>query len=206
MLEFIITEDVKELATLQLPDPSLMDYYNRLNNRELWINYDIDSSLVEFINNIILWNKEDKDIPIEDRKPIKIFINTDGGCLNSCMSFANILQKSTTPVITIGLGKVYSAGFLLLLAGHKRYILEYTEGLLHSGSFGISNSTEKIFDYIDHNKKVEEKVKEYVVSNTGISYELYNSNYRKEWYMLAQELVDLKVVDKIIDDLDEILH
>ena len=205
MLEFIITENIKELEKVKLPDPGLLNYYNRFENRELFINYDIDDDLVECAYDVIRWNREDVDIPIDKRKPIKIFINSNGGCLNSVQVLIDTLKLSKTHVITIGMGKVLSAGFLLLLAGHKRYCFENTEGLLHSGSFGVANSVEKVYDYIEHNKKIEGKVKKYITENTNISVEEYEKNYRNEWYMTAEDMLDLKIVHKIIDDLDEII-
>ena len=205
MLEFIITDEIKGLGKINLPDPNTLYFYNRLQNRELFINFDIDENLVENSYDIMRWNKEDKGVPIENRKPITIFINSDGGCLNSVLNFINTIKLSKTPVITIGMGKVYSAGFLLLLAGHKRYCFENTEGLLHSGNFGIRNSTEKVMDYIDHTKKVEQKVKEYIIDNSNISSEEYDKNYRNEWYMLSNELLQYNIVTKIITDLDDII-
>ena len=205
MLEFIITEDIKELGKINLPDPDTLDYYNRYNERELFLNCDIDEFVVDNSYDIIRWNREDRGVPVEDRKPIKIFINSDGGCLNSVLNFINTIKISKTPVITIGMGKVYSAGFLLLLAGHKRYCFSNTEGLLHSGNFGIRNSTEKVMDYIDHTKKVEKKVKEYIIANSKITSEEYYRNYRNEWYMVSDEMYDLGIVEKIITDLDEII-
>lgn len=205
MLEFIITPDIKELGKVNLPDPDTLYFYNMLEDRIIYINYDIDESVVTHSYDIIRWNKEDKGIPIDERKPIQILINTDGGCLNSIMNVANTIKLSKTPVITIAMGKAFSAGFLLLLAGHKRYCFNSTEGLLHSGNFGIRNSTEKVMDYIDHTRKIEKKVKDYVTANSNITPEEYDKNYRNEWYMTSDELLNLGIVEKIIDDLDEII-
>lgn len=205
MLEFIITPEIKELGKVNLPDPDTLYFYNMLEDRIIYINYDIDESVVTHSYDIIKWNKEDKGVPVEERKPIQILINTDGGCLNSIMNLANTIKLSKTPVITIAMGKAFSAGFLLLLAGHKRYCFENTEGLLHSGNFGIRNSTEKVMDYIDHTRKIEKKVKDYVTENSNITPDEYEKNYRNEWYMTSEELLQRGIIHEIIDDLDEIL-
>lgn len=93
----------------------------------------------------------------------------------------------------------------MTLAGHKRFCFANSEGLLHSGSFGIMNSTEKVMDYIDHTRRIEKKVKEFVVSKTRISEDLYDRNYRNEWYMTADDMLEYGVVDSIITDLDILL-
>lgn len=45
---FDVTEDIGDWANLKLPDPSLLDYYKRLENREILINQNIDDGTVEW--------------------------------------------------------------------------------------------------------------------------------------------------------------
>ena len=87
-----ITGELGDLANYKLPDPTLIDYYKRLKNREILINQDIDDWVVEWTQEIIEWNRIDKNegIPIEDRIPIKIFINSNGGSLNAIMELITI--------------------------------------------------------------------------------------------------------------------
>lgn len=204
MLEFIITEDIKDLSKINLPDPSTLYFYSRMENREIFINFDIDVDLVDYSYDIIRWNKEDKGIPIEDRKPIKIYINSDGGCLNSVLNFINTIKISKTPVITIGMGKAYSSGGLLLMAGHKRYIFQDTTFLLHDGTSGLYGSVAKLADGFEFQQKTEKRVKEYVLANTKIDADLYDKNYRRDWFMNSSEMIEHGICDFIIIDLDEI--
>lgn len=97
-------------ANYKLADPTLVDYYKRLNNREILINQDIDDWIVEWTQEIVEWNREDKDVAIAERKPIKIWINSNGGSLNAINELINICNLSKTPVCAIGMGKCYSAG------------------------------------------------------------------------------------------------
>ena len=46
-------------ANYKLADPTLVDYYKRLNNREILINQDIDDGIVEWTQAIVEWNRED---------------------------------------------------------------------------------------------------------------------------------------------------
>lgn len=205
MFEFEIVEEIKELGKLNLPDPDLMYYYNMMNDRHIFINFDIDEDMIVNSYDIIKWNKEDKGIPIEERKPIKIFINSDGGCLNTIFHIIDIIKLSKTPVITIGMGKTYSAGGLLLMAGHKRYIFENTSFLLHDGTSGLFGNVSRLKDGFLFQQQVEERVKKFVLNSTEISEELYDENYRKDWFILDKEMVELSIADKVIDDLDEII-
>ena len=205
MLELIITPEILELGKINLPDPDTLYFYNWLENREIFINYDIDADLVDFTYDIIKWNKEDKGIPAEERNPIKIYINSDGGCLNSVMNFINAIKLSKTPIITIGMGKTYSAGGLLLMGGHKRYIFQDTTFLLHDGTSGLFGSVAKLADGFEFQQKTEKRVKEYVLNNTKIDTDLYDKNYRRDWFMNSEEMIYYGVCDFIIEDLDEII-
>ena len=202
----IFLEPVKDLAKLNLPDPELLDYYERIQNREIYWNADVDDGLVDFSLMIIKWNKQDKGKPVEERTPIKILINSDGGLLDAVMNFINVLQLSKTPVYTIGLGKAYSSGTLMLLAGTKghRYIFQDTTALLHSGSAGAMGNTDKLMDNFEFTQRQEKRVREFVVANTNITDKLYTKNYRKDWWLTSDEIISLGLADKIVTDLDEI--
>lgn len=206
-IEINLNETLGDLANYRLPDPCLVDYYKRLANREILINHDIDESLVDYYQQILDWNREDKGKPIEERQKIKVFINSNGGCVNSVNAFISAIKLSKTPVMTIGLGKCYSSGGLLLMAGHKglRYLLPTCEILIHDGSTGLGGNMSKVMDNLEFTKEVEAKMKRYILDNTNISEELYDKNYRRDWFLFADEAVALGIADKIITDIDEIL-
>lgn len=203
--EILIEPEIKELSSLKLPDPTLFDFYRRDSNRHIWWNIDVDESLVENSYRILEWNKEDEGIPVKDRKPIKIFINTNGGCLNSVLNFINVIQLSKTPIYTIGMGKCYSAGGLLLMSGHKRYIFNDTTVLIHDGSTGAMGNTGKVIDNLEFTQKTEKRVKNFVLNNTKIKKEDYDKNYRRDWFLFSDEVIEFGIADKIITNLDEII-
>lgn len=204
--DVFIDEETKEIGKVNLPDPELLDYYTRLSNREIIINTYIDEYLIDFSMKIIDWNKEDKDIEdISKRTPIKVFINSDGGCVNSVMNFINLIKLSKTPVWTIALGKAFSSGGLLLMAGHKRFIFENTEVLVHDGSTGAFGDVGKVIDSLERTQKLEERLKKYILANTKITSKLYDKNYRRDWWLFSDEIIELSIADKIITDLNEIL-
>lgn len=90
------------LENLQLPDPALVTYYdNAINHRCFWIDYDIDETLLELARNIIAINRQDNGVPVEQRKPIVIWVFSYGGDLDSTFSFLDICALSQTPIITI---------------------------------------------------------------------------------------------------------
>ena len=67
------------LENLSLPAPELVTYYQNLNNRTVWIDFEIDESCLEVERLILHWNKEDEGVPQDQRKPIKLLIFSPGG-------------------------------------------------------------------------------------------------------------------------------
>ena len=198
-------EDVGEVLDTRLPTPELLEYYRRLKDREIVWNDIICDSMVEVPLYIIRWNKEDKDIPVQERKPIKIFINSDGGDVNVTLFTANVIALSKTPVLTIGMGRTYSSGGLLLMAGHKRLIFEATSILIHDGSTGAVGDTGKVLDNLEFTKESERRTCQFILDHTRIPKELLDRNYRRDWFMFSDEAIKYGVADQIITDMDEIL-
>ena len=139
--------------------------------------------------------------------PIKIFINSNGGSLNAIMELITICNLSRVPVVAIGMGKCYSAGGLLLMGIPKgnRYILSTTEALVHDGSMsGYGGDTGKVIDDLEQTKKNEEKVKEFILSRTNISEDLYDKNYRKNWWLDSSEIIKYGLADHVIENIEEL--
>lgn len=197
--------DMEGLFDTTLPDPTMVEFYRRLKNREILWNDDIDDATIDIALYIKKWNDEDKDLAIEDRQPIKIFINSDGGYVATVLHVIDMIHLSKTSVYTIGMGRVYSAGGLLLMAGHKRYIFPHTSCLIHDGSSGAIGSIGKMIDNLEFTKELEKRIKQYILSSTRITEEIYDQNYRRDWFMFSEEIIKLGIADEIVTDIDTIL-
>lgn len=197
-------EDVEELMSTTLPPPELVEFYRGLNNREIVWNDVISDCTICVPLYIIKWNREDKDIPVEERKPIKIWINSDGGDTNVTLFMANIIALSKTPVITIGMGRSYSSGGLLLMAGHKRLIFDSTSVLIHDGSSGAIGDTGKVIDNLEFTKEMEVRVRDFILKHTKIPADLLDKNYRRDWFLFSEDVIKYGIADKIITDIDEV--
>ena len=198
-------EDMEALLDTSLPEPALVEYYRRLKKREILWNADISDATIDIALHIKKWNDEDKDIVSAKRRPIKIFINSDGGSVDTVLHIIDMINLSKTPVYTIGMGRVYSAGGLLLMAGHKRYIFEHTTCLIHDGSSGVIGSVGKMLDNLKFTEEMEKRMKKYILSNTRITEEMYKENYRCDWFMFSDKMIDLGIADEIVTDIDTIL-
>lgn len=197
--------DVEELMDTTLPPPELVEFYRRLRDREIVWNDVINDCMIDIPLYIFKWNKEDAELPVEDRKPIKIFINSNGGDVNVTLFTASVIALSKTPVITIGMGRAYSSGGLLLMAGHKRLIFDTTSILIHDGSTGAIGDTGKVLDNLEFTKESEERVMNFILFHTKIPKELMKENYRRDWFMFSDDAIKYGIADKIITSIDEII-
>jgi len=197
----------KELDNFKLPSPELLDLYADRKNRVIYVDYDIDESLLRDVGRqIIEYNRIDKGKPVEERAPIVILINSGGGCLDSTYATIAIMETSKTPIITVNMNCAYSAAGLILIAGHKRYCMPRSQVLIHSGSAqGISGNYEDIQESTKSYKKMIEEMREFIVSKTKIDKSLMKKNQSKDWYLPTSEQIELGVVDEVVTDLDSIL-
>lgn len=176
-------------------------YIHELKQRKLFLNMDIEQlAVAEIVQHIIRFNKEDKGIPVKDRTPILLYITSNGGEVDSGFELIDIIMNSKTPVYTINLGYQYSMGFLIGLAGHKRFATKNAKFLMHDGTSYIFNSNTKALDQMEFQKKVEGRVKQYVLSRSKITSEEYDSKLRIEWYLFADEAKEKGFVDFIIGE------
>ena len=192
-------------ANMQLADICLLQKYKLLEERTIWVDYEIDESLLDVTRQIILWNTEDKDIEVKNRIPIKICIFSPGGNLAETMHACSIMQISKTPVYTINMGMAMSGGFMLLAAGHKgcRFTLPYSRALCHSGSGGVSGDFQRAKDAMDDYKAQISDMQRFILEHTLISKSQLSKKKDCDWYMSADEMIKYGVVDKIITDIGE---
>ena len=202
VLDIVIPE---ETANVKLPAPDLVNYYKDYDNRCISIDFDIDDCLFEVTKQIMEYNRQDRGVPVEQRKPIRVYVMSYGGDLYQAYAFVSAVLASKTPVWTINMGVSMSAGLLILLAGHKRFAMRYSTAMIHSGSGGAQGTYEQMEEQQKNYKKLIDAMRSYIMERTNIDLKLFNKNKTKDWYITDTEQVELGIVDSIVSDLDEIL-
>jgi ATP-dependent Clp protease protease subunit len=184
-------------------------YLQDLKQRKLFLNADIDQfSVADIVKHIMQINKEDKGLEPHERRPILLYVTSNGGEVDSGFELIDVIMNSKTPVYTINLGYQYSMGFLIGLSGHKRFATRNAKFLMHDGSNFVYNSGAKAQDQMEFNRKIESRIKQYVLSRSKVSEEEYDSKLRVEWYLFADEAKEKGFVDYIIGedcDINEIV-
>lgn len=196
--------EIKTLSKTTLPDPDLLSYYNQISKREIFINGDIDEYCADYAKLIFDWNYEDKDIPIKERKRIKIYLHTDGGCIASMNAIIAAITLSKTPITTIALGKIFSAGAMIFIAAKERLLLSTSRVMIHKGSSGIISDVNKIIDYSKFLEKDNDLTREFILQNTNITLQKYKEVEDKDLYLFPNECIELGIATKIVDSIEEL--
>ena len=169
----------------------------------------LNSSMISnLIDDILDYNRMDREIAPEEREPILLYINSPGGETNEGFALISMMELSKTPIYTVNMGEWSSMAFLIGIAGKKRFSLPNATFLLHDG-FGIAGGTlNKLHDRMEFEKRIEEEViKPHVLkcSHGKMDSDTYNQKKREEYYMLPEDALALGFIDEIVTDIDTIL-
>lgn len=192
------------VANMQLPNPDLRDYYRDEEERIFWLDDSVGDCAEDLIKMILRCNKEDKGKPAEERKPIKIFIDSPGGDVTFMWSIINMIETSKTEVWTINYCTAYSAAAEILASGHKRYAFKGSHVMVHSGSCAYSGQADQVESMKKYFDKLSKKTVDHLMAKTKIDPKAFKRKATVDWFMDEYEALEKGVIDEIIEDFDDI--
>jgi len=135
-------------------------------------------------------------------QPIELFISTYGGSASDMFSIYDTIRMIGSPVHTVGIGKVMSAGVLLLAAGEKGYrkIGKNCRVMIHSVLGGSHGSIHNVENEVEEMRWIQERCIECLVEETKMSRRRLNSMLKQKTniYLSAEEAVKYGIADEII--------
>lgn len=137
---------------------------------------------------------------IDINKPISIYIDTYGGNLDAALCMYDTIKACCCPIVTIGIGKVMSAGVLLLAAGDKgnRFITQNTRVMIHEISGGTIGPISEMETAIEESKRMQEVYASLLSKDAGVSKAKLLKDMKLETFMSAEEAVDYGIVDRLV--------
>ena len=136
--------------------------------------------------------------------PITLYISTYGGSADEMFGLFDIMThcKKSCVIETVGVGKVMSAGTLLLAAGTKghRKISKNCRVMIHNVAAGTFGILPNMVNEIEAIQKMQDDYINAMVSCTSLSKRKLKSllNERVNIYLTAQEAVEYGLADIII--------
>ena len=174
--------------------------------RTIGIFTDVESEkIAELVHGLLYLNETNKMEPDPEKHlPVDFYISTYGGSADDMFALYDIMRqvKETTEIHTIGMGKVMSAGVLLLAAGTKgqRKIGKYCRVMIHSVIGGSHGSLPNLANEMEAMQQIQKDYIEVLVKETKMTKkQLKNMLERKvNVYLSAEEAVELGIADEVI--------
>jgi len=137
---------------------------------------------------------------IDMAKPISVYVDTYGGSLDAALCMYDTMRACCCPMVTVGIGKVMSAGVLLLAAGDKgnRFITQNTRVMIHEVSGGAIGPISEMENTVAESRRQQEVYIGLLSSNTGVSKTKILKDMKVESYMSAEEAVAYGIADKMV--------
>lgn len=189
------------------------NYKNRVINLFSGFTSDKCNTIME---QLLSWEEEDAEIiasnmqlakPVQNieytLKPIIININSPGGNVDDLLAIVDLLRSMYAPVITRGFGQMCSAGFVLFCAGDERYVGPNCTLMYHTLSYGTWGKMADISDYAAYNEKVQKRMDDIIVSNTGLTHEILTSWKRQDVWLDAEDAIKLGVAHDMLYRFEE---
>lgn len=136
------------------------------------------------------------------KAPINLVVSTYGGAIDEMFSLYDTIKFLPCPVHTVGLGKVMSAGVLLLAAGVKgrRLMGARSRIMMHSVSGGIYGNIFEVENETREHRRLHELMVDMLVAETKMSRREVEKvmDPKVDRYLTPAEAVDAGIVDKVI--------
>jgi len=168
-----------------------------------------EQTCADVISNLIVLSKTG-EIPKNERKdkyshePIEFYVNTHGGSASDMFAIYDMMRqvRKSCEIHTIGMGKIMSAGVLIMAAGTKgkRKIGAHARVMIHSvlgGSEGPLHNLQNEFDEI---KFVQEAYSKALIKETKLTQKQMKDLLERHVniYLSADEAVKYGIADEVI--------
>jgi|TARA_R110000787_G_scaffold278885_1_gene388819 ATP-dependent Clp endopeptidase proteolytic subunit ClpP len=140
----------------------------------------------------------------EKRKPIDFYVSTYGGSADDMFSLYDVMRnvKKNTEIHTIGMGKVMSAGVLILAAGTqgKRKIGKNCRVMIHSVLGANHGSLHNMINEMEAIEQLQEMYIGCLSAETKMSRSQIKKMLARKInvYLTAEEAVELGIADIVI--------
>lgn len=200
------TEEVTEPAVIMLPNLAPESYirsfaiYGEINEaqgREA-------TQALQLLHDKICAEKIHQEDPNEPCDPIELLISTEGGHVQDMFSIYDSMRsvRRDCDIETLGVGKVMSAGILLLAGGTpgKRKVGANCRLMMHSVQGGHFGSIKELETDIREVRWYQQQLTKALLAETKLSLKQLKSIFRKktDTYFDAAQAVAWGIADEIV--------
>lgn len=136
----------------------------------------------------------------DDPEPLHLFINSLGGTITECMAIVDAMRSSSVPIFTHIIGKAYSAGHMIAVAGHYRTVTERSDIMAHQWSMVKQGTRTDLVSCRDHEDRQHKMMLDLYTGFSTLSekeVEEYLLDH-KDNYLTTEDALRWGLVDEII--------
>ena len=166
-----------------------------LNQRTILIYGEITQELAKTVTEQLLYLSAIND------EPITMFINSQGGHVESGDTIHDVIRFIKPKVKMIGTGWVASAGITIYLAADKknRYSLPNTRYMIHQPAGGVQGQSTEIQIEAKEILPMRKRVNKLIAKATGQTLEQIEKDTDRNFWLSAEEAKDYGIVGKIVE-------
>jgi ATP-dependent Clp endopeptidase proteolytic subunit ClpP len=132
---------------------------------------------------------------------IEIIFSSQGGSIIDGFELFDFIQglRGKGHHITTGtLGYAASMAGILLQAGDVRWVGGQAWMMIHRAAFGAYGKTFEVEDEVEFVKRMEERILDIFTTRSSLTRQKIKKNWdRKDWWISAEEAVELQLVDEV---------
>lgn len=172
-----------------------MGQYNKLlRTRSLLLTGEINKEMADkLIKDLLV-------LEAESQEPVKLYINSPGGDVDSGFAIYDMIRFVSCPVTIIGMGLVASAAALVLLAVplERRIGLPNSSYLIHQPLSEMKGNATDIEIHAMQLEKIKAKINRMIAEATGKSLEKVAHDTDRDYWLDADDAVKYGLISRIV--------
>ena len=179
-----------------------MDIYSRLlKDRIVFLGTQVNDEVANAIVAQFLFLQSD-----DPKADIHLYINSPGGSVTAGLAIYDTMQFVTCDVATYCIGQCASMGAVLLTAGAKgkRRALPNSRIMIHQPLAGMQGTAEEIMIHAKEFRNIKDKLNTILLKHTGHPFEKVEEDTDRDRFMSAQEALDYRLIDEVIEHMPDV--
>lgn len=170
-----------------------------LRDRIFYLDSEVDDTLLHTVTmQILKINGQDFGIPLEERQPIVLIVNSGGGSVFDGIGLMSAIINSNTPVIGVCVSYAMSMAFSIFSVCHARFAMPNSIFLYHDGYETYSNTATKTADLAAFTPKLDKRINKMIAKRSKFTVKKLEKIAPHDNYWFADEMKEMGIVDAII--------
>lgn len=155
----------------------------------------------ETMKPIIEWILYENYISKKKKKELLLMICSSGGNLQHAFALIDVMNSSSIPIKTVGLGQIASSGLLIFMAGApgRRILTPNTSILSHQFSWYNEGKVHELFATMKEYELTQTRMIDHYRNCTGADDATIREYFlpAQDRWLSAEEAVELKICDQV---------